>query len=83
MFLQQLASDIFFTQKIYILRPNFKISGMFSTCTSSSRRGTNIFLIPGVNKINETIADSNKLTNNFAGLVTSSLGKDVARGPLL
>jgi hypothetical protein len=35
----------------------------------------------GVKKINELVATSNKLTNNFAGLITSGLGLDVARGP--
>jgi hypothetical protein len=32
-----------------------------------------------VKKINELAATSNKLTNNFAGLVTNGLGPDVAR----
>jgi hypothetical protein len=35
----------------------------------------------GVIKINELVVISNKLTNNFAGLVTSGFGSDVARGP--
>jgi hypothetical protein len=34
-----------------------------------------------VRKINELAVTSNKLTNNFAGLITSGLGPDVARGP--
>jgi hypothetical protein len=34
-----------------------------------------------VNKLNELVVTSNKLTNNFAGLVTSYLGSDMARGP--
>jgi hypothetical protein len=32
-------------------------------------------------KINELVVTSNKLTDNFAGLITSGLGPDVARGP--
>jgi hypothetical protein len=32
------------------------------------------------NKINELVVTSNKLTNDFVGLVTSGLGPDVARG---
>jgi hypothetical protein len=32
-------------------------------------------------KVNEFVVTSNKLTNNFAGLVTSGLGPDVARRP--
>jgi hypothetical protein len=35
----------------------------------------------GVKKINELVVTSNKLTNNFASLVTNGLGPDVARGP--
>jgi hypothetical protein len=35
----------------------------------------------GVKKINELAVTSNKLTNNFAGLVRSGLGPDLARGP--
>jgi hypothetical protein len=35
----------------------------------------------GENKINELVVTSNKLTNNFTSLVTSSLGLDVALGP--
>jgi hypothetical protein len=31
--------------------------------------------------INEDVGTSNQLTNNFAGLVTSGLGPDVAFGP--
>jgi hypothetical protein len=34
----------------------------------------------GIKKINEPAVTSNKLTNNFAGLVASGLGTDVARG---
>jgi hypothetical protein len=33
----------------------------------------------GVKKINELVVITNKLTNNFAGQVTSGLGSDVAR----
>jgi hypothetical protein len=33
--------------------------------------------------MDELVVTSNKLTNNFAGLVTSGLGSDVARGPLV
>jgi hypothetical protein len=35
----------------------------------------------GVKKINELVVTSNQLTNNFADLVTSCLGQDVACGP--
>jgi hypothetical protein len=42
---------------------------------------TNFFKSFGVKKINELVTTSNKLTNNFSGLVTSGLGMDVARGP--
>jgi hypothetical protein len=31
--------------------------------------------------MNELVVTSNKLTNNFAGLVASGLGPDVASGP--
>jgi hypothetical protein len=31
--------------------------------------------------MNEFVATTNNLTNNFAGLVTSCLGPDVTRGP--
>jgi hypothetical protein len=31
--------------------------------------------------VNELVVTSNKLINNFAGLITSYLGVDVARGP--
>jgi hypothetical protein len=34
-----------------------------------------------VKKINELVATSNKLTNNFVGLVTVGLGPNVGRGP--
>jgi hypothetical protein len=34
----------------------------------------------GINKVNELVVTSNKLTNNFAGLVTSGLGPNVASG---
>jgi hypothetical protein len=40
-----------------------------------------IFNSFGVNKINELVVTGNRLTNNFAGLITSGLGLDVARGP--
>jgi hypothetical protein len=43
--------------------------------------GITIFLVLGENKINELAITSNKITNNFTGLVTSGLGPDVARGP--
>jgi hypothetical protein len=33
-----------------------------------------------VKKINKFVITSNKLTNNFAGLVTSGLGPDATRG---
>jgi hypothetical protein len=33
----------------------------------------------GVKKINELVVTSNKLTNNFVGLVASGLGPDVDR----
>jgi hypothetical protein len=35
----------------------------------------------GIKKINKLLITSNKLKNNFAGLVRSILGPDVARGP--
>jgi hypothetical protein len=34
-------------------------------------------------KINELVVTSNKLTNNFACLVTSGLGENLARGSLV
>jgi hypothetical protein len=34
-----------------------------------------------IKKINELVVTSNKLTNNFAGQLTSGLLSDVARGP--
>jgi hypothetical protein len=36
-----------------------------------------------VNKVNELVLNTNKLTNNFAGLVTIGFGPDVACGPPL
>jgi hypothetical protein len=44
-------------------------------------RITTFFKSFGTKKINERILTSNKLTNNFTGLVTSGLGPDVAGGP--
>jgi hypothetical protein len=41
-------------------------------------RITVFFISLRTKKINELVITSNKLTNNFAGLVTSSLGPDVA-----
>jgi hypothetical protein len=35
----------------------------------------------GGKKINELVVSGDKLKNDFAGLVTSVLGPDVARGP--
>jgi hypothetical protein len=35
----------------------------------------------GVKKINELVVTNSKLTNNFAGLITSGLGLDVPRRP--
>jgi hypothetical protein len=35
----------------------------------------------GAKKINELVVTSKKLTNNFAGLVATGVGPDVARGP--
>jgi hypothetical protein len=35
----------------------------------------------GVKTINELVVTSNKLTNNFVGLVTSGIEPDLARGP--
>jgi hypothetical protein len=56
---------------------------MCGTCTYSSRRDKDhdFFKSLGVKKINELVETSNKLTNNFAGLVTNGTGPDVARGP--
>jgi hypothetical protein len=44
-------------------------------------RITIFFSNPSEQRNNELVVNSNKLTNNFAGLVTSGLGQDVARGP--
>jgi hypothetical protein len=41
---------------------------------------TIFFMSFGLKKINRLIETSNKLTHNFAGLVTSGLRPDVARG---
>jgi hypothetical protein len=46
-------------------------------------RITICFISFGAKKINELVATSKKLTNNFVGLVTSGLGPDLARGPLI
>jgi hypothetical protein len=35
----------------------------------------------GVKKINKLVVTGNRLTYDFAGLVTSGLGPDVTRGP--
>jgi hypothetical protein len=43
------------------------------------KRITTFFKIFGVKNINEPLVTNNKLTNNFSGLVTSSLEPDVAR----
>jgi hypothetical protein len=40
-----------------------------------------IFLSFGGKKINKLVVTVNKLTNNFADLVTRGLGQDVTRGP--
>jgi hypothetical protein len=37
----------------------------------------------GVQRTNDRIITSNKVTNNFAVLVTSGIGPDVARGSLI
>jgi hypothetical protein len=54
---------------------------MCGICKYSSRRDKNhdFFKSFGAKKINELVVTSNKL-NNFAGLVTSGLESDVARG---
>jgi hypothetical protein len=44
-------------------------------------RITILFKSFGFKKINELVVTSNKLTNNFAGLVKSGLGPGVVRGP--
>jgi hypothetical protein len=83
--LQQFASDAVFISKYYILWWDFKVSSMCGTCTSSSRQEKNleIFLFKsfGVWKINGLAVPSNKLKNNFTGLVINVLGLDVAREP--
>jgi hypothetical protein len=33
-------------------------------------------IFPGAKKINESVVSSNKVTNNFAWMVTSGLGND-------
>jgi hypothetical protein len=38
-----------------------------------------IFVILLSKEINEHVLSSNKVTNNFAGLITSDLGSDVVR----
>jgi hypothetical protein len=57
---------------------------MCGTCTKSSRRDKNhlfFFKSFGVKKIYELVVPSNKLTDNFVGLVTSGLEPDVACRP--
>jgi hypothetical protein len=48
---------------------------------ASEIRITIFFKSFGVKKINKLVVTSNKLTDNFAGLVASDLGPDVAREP--
>jgi hypothetical protein len=56
-------------------------------CVALVRKAANeirisiFFKLLGEMKINELVVTSNKLTNNFAGLVTSGLRPDVALGP--
>jgi hypothetical protein len=60
---------------------------MSIACVALVRKAANdiritIFFKPfGARKISKLVVTSNKLTNNFAGPVTSGLGPDVARGP--
>jgi hypothetical protein len=44
-------------------------------------RTTIFFKFFRVTKINKLVVTSNKLTNNFTGLVTSDVGPDLACGP--
>jgi hypothetical protein len=46
-------------------------------------RTTIFFQFFGVKEIYELVATSKRLKNNFAGLVTSGLVLDIARGPLV
>jgi hypothetical protein len=57
------------------------IAGALVRKTTDEVRITNFFKSFGVEKINELVVTSYKLTNNFAGLITNGLGPDVARGP--
>jgi hypothetical protein len=71
------VSDRVFTWKAYIMREGFKVNSMCGRCDKSHES----FKYFGVNKINETAVTTKKLTNNFAGLVSSGLRPDVASRP--
>jgi hypothetical protein len=71
------VSDTVFTRKAYIMREGFKVNSMCGRC--DKRHGS--FKYFRVNKINETAVTTKKLTNNFAGLVSSGLRPDVASRP--
>jgi hypothetical protein len=73
----------FLPRKITFYRKVSKsIACVVIVCKAVDEMRVTIFFISlGENKINELVVTSNKLTNNFAGLVTSVLGPDMARGP--
>jgi hypothetical protein len=81
--LQQLVFDTVVTCKTCTVYVGFLKS---TACVALVRKAADeiritIFLKSfGVWKINELVVTSNKLTNNFDGLVTSGLGPDMARG---
>jgi hypothetical protein len=82
--MQQLVSGTIFSWKTYILRQGLKVNSMCDTCTQSSKRDKNhdfFFKFLGVKKLNEPVVTGNKLKHNFAGLITSGLGPNVARRP--
>jgi hypothetical protein len=83
--LQQLVSDIIFTWKLTFYGRGLKSIAYVALVrkTADEIRITVSFKSFRVKKMNELIVTSNKLTNNFVGLLTSSLRPDVVRGPLV
>jgi hypothetical protein len=81
--MQQLVSDTIFTWEIYILRKFLKpIARVALVRTAADEIRITIFSKSfGAKEINSLVATSNKLTQNFVGLVTSGLRPDLARGP--
>jgi hypothetical protein len=85
-FLQQLVSDIMSTWKTYTVccgRILQSIASAALVCEAADEIRITIFSPKffEVRNINKVVETGNKLQNNFAALVTSSLWLDVARGP--